>query len=48
MNTFDYHYPVRQHFGKGCAGEAIRSEMKSVGTRVLLAPQLFNSFRAFQ
>ena len=37
MNTFDYHYPVRQHFGKGCAGEAIRSEMKSVGTRVLLA-----------
>lgn len=37
MNTFDYHYPVRQHFGKGCAGEAIRSEMKNVGTRVLLA-----------
>lgn len=37
MNTFDYHYPVHQHFGKGGAGEAIRSEMKSVGTRVLLA-----------
>lgn len=37
MNTFDYHYPVCQHFGKGCAEEAIRSEMKSVGTRVLLA-----------
>ena len=37
MNTFDFHYPVRQHFGKGCAGEAIRREMKSVGTRVLLA-----------
>lgn len=37
MNTFDYHYPVRQYFGKGGAGEAIRSEMKSVGTRVLLA-----------
>lgn len=37
MNTFDYHYPVRQHFGKGCAEEAIRSEMKNVGTRVLLA-----------
>lgn len=37
MNTFYYHYPVRQHFGKGCAEEAIRSEMKSVGTRVLLA-----------
>lgn len=36
MNTFDYHYPVRQHFGKGCAEEAIRSEMKNVGTRVLL------------
>lgn len=37
MNTFDYHYPVRQHFGKGCAEEAIRSEMKNVGTCVLLA-----------
>lgn len=37
MNTFDYRYPVRQHFGKGCAEEAIRSEMKNVGTRVLLA-----------
>lgn len=37
MNTFDYHYPVRQHFGKGCAEEAIRREMKNVGTRVLLA-----------
>ncbi len=37
MNTFYYHYPVRQHFGKGCAEEAIRSEMKNVGTRVLLA-----------
>lgn len=37
MNTFDFHYPARQHFGKGCAEEAIRSEMKNVGTRVLLA-----------
>lgn len=37
MNTFDYRYPVRQHFGKGCAEEAIRREMKNVGTRVLLA-----------
>lgn len=37
MNTFDYHYLVRQYFGKGCAEEAIRSEMKNVGTRVLLA-----------
>lgn len=37
MNTFDYHYPVRLYFGKGCAEEAIRREMKNVGTRILLA-----------
>ncbi len=37
MNTFIYQYPVRQHFGKGCAEEAIKSELKNVGKRVLLA-----------
>ena len=37
MNSFVYHYPVRQHFGKGCAEGAIKEEMKHVGTRILLA-----------
>ena len=37
MNSFEYHYPVRQHFGKGCAEGAIKEEMKRVGKRVMLA-----------
>lgn len=37
MNNFNYQYPVRQHFGKGCAENAIKEEMKHVGKRVLLA-----------
>lgn len=37
MNNFNYEYPVRQHFGKGCAESAIKEEMKRVGQRVLLA-----------
>lgn len=37
MNNFNYQYPVRQHFGKGCAEGAIKEEMKHVGKRVLLA-----------
>lgn len=37
MNSFNYEYPVRQHFGKGCAEEAIKKEMNRVGRRVLLA-----------
>lgn len=37
MNNFTYHYPVRQHFGKGCAEEAVKGELKQVGTNVLLA-----------
>lgn len=37
MNSFNYEYPVRQHFGKGCAESAIKEEMKNVGQRVLLA-----------
>ena len=37
MNNFNYQYPVRQHFGKGCAENAIKEEMKRVGKRVLLA-----------
>ena len=38
MNSFTYQYPVRQHFGKGCAENAIKEEMKLVGKNVLLAP----------
>ena len=37
MNSFEYQYPVRQHFGKGCAEGAIKEEMKKVGKRVMLA-----------
>ena len=37
MDNFTYRYPVRQHFGKGCAEGAIREEMKHVGRRVMLA-----------
>lgn len=37
MNSFVYHYPVRQYFGKGCAEEAIKTELRNVGTNVLLA-----------
>ena len=27
MDRFTYQYPVRQHFGKGCAESAIKEEM---------------------
>ena len=37
MNNFTYQYPVRQHFGKGCAEGAIKEEMGRVGQNVLLA-----------
>lgn len=37
MDKFTYQYPVRQHFGKGCAESAIKQEMKQVGKNVLLA-----------
>lgn len=38
MNRFDFQYPVRQHFGKGCAEEAVKKEMKAVkGRNVMLA-----------
>lgn len=37
MNPFEYRYPVRQHFGKGCAEAAIKEEMRRVGPRILLA-----------
>lgn len=37
MNSFNYTYPVRQHFGKGCAESAVKEEMKQVGRKVMLA-----------
>ena len=38
MNSFNYEYPVRQLFGKGCAESAIKEEMKRVESkRVMLA-----------
>lgn len=37
MNNFVYQYPVKQYFGKGCAEEAIKTELRNVGTNVLLA-----------
>lgn len=37
MEKFNFQYPVRQHFGKGCAEGAIKEEMKHVGKHVMLA-----------
>lgn len=37
MNTFVYQYPVKQYFGKGCAEEAVKSELRNVGKNILLA-----------
>lgn len=37
MDGFVFHYPVRQYFGKGCAEEAIKNELRKAGDRVLLA-----------
>ena len=37
MEHFIFQYPVRQHFGKGCAEEAVKKEMENVGSNVLLA-----------
>ena len=37
MEQFTYQYPVRQHFGKGCAENAVKTELQRVGQRVMLA-----------
>ena len=37
MNDKIYQYPVKQYFGKGCAEDAIKTELKNVGDNVLLA-----------
>ena len=36
MDSFVYQYPVKQYFGKGCAEEAIKKELKTIGCNVLL------------
>lgn len=37
MDTFVFQYPVRQYFGRGCAEEAIKGELRKTGPNVLLA-----------
>ena len=37
MEGFDYHFPVRIHFGQGCFEESLRKEMEAIGERVMLA-----------
>lgn len=36
MNSFNYEYPVRQHFGKGCAESAIKEKMKRVEAKCVM------------
>lgn len=37
MNRFDYHFPVRIHFGQGCFEETLKAELGKYGKNVLLA-----------
>ncbi len=37
MNRFDYHFPVRVHFGQGCFEETLQQELTRYGNRVMLA-----------
>ena len=37
MNSFTFKYPVKQYFGKGCAEEALKSELSGMGNKVMLA-----------
>lgn len=37
MNRFTFRYPVKQYFGKGCAEEAIKEELKNTDNHILLA-----------
>lgn len=37
MEHFNFQYLVSQHFGKGCAEEAVKKELENVGSNVLLA-----------
>ena len=37
MNRFDYHFPIRIHFGQGCFEDTLRKELPTYGKKVLLA-----------
>ena len=37
MNRFDYHFPIRIHFGQGCFEDTLRKELATYGKKVLLA-----------
>ena len=37
MERFDYHFPVRIHFGQGCFEESLRKELAGTGEHVMLA-----------
>lgn len=37
MTSFNYQYPVKQYFGKGCAEDALKKEMSDMGSVVMLA-----------
>lgn len=37
MDRFTFQYPVKQYFGKGCFADALKSELPSMGNRVMLA-----------
>ena len=37
MNSFDYHYPVRIHFGQDCFEKSLLKEIEQYGNTILLA-----------
>lgn len=37
MNRFDYHFPIRIHFGQGCFEESLKKELPKCGKTVMLA-----------
>lgn len=41
MNNFVYNYPVRQHFGKGCAEEAIKTTVEQTAALGIDALEAF-------
>ncbi|MBR3399259.1 MAG: iron-containing alcohol dehydrogenase, partial [Prevotella sp.] len=37
MKRFDYEFPVRIHFGRGCFEDSLKKELQKYGKRVMLA-----------
>lgn len=37
MNRFDYHFPIRVHFGLGCFDDSLKAELRKYGKTVMLA-----------